>query len=297
MAESVQLASTFEAWYDPYVVKAKWPKGKTLVDLFNEAVERTDKNRVAIVDGDRTFTFGELDEKVNKVRDHLLAHDIKPEDPVGLSFERCAEYIIGYLGTLRAQAAYMPIEEAWPAKQLTNVLSDSRAKVVLTKARNLHRYEGLELDYKVHIFCMDEGWENKVDKNENPPLEWVINPRSRAYFVYTSGSTGKPKGIICPHEGSVMAYKQRIDLYPYGENEREAVNIFFTWECIRPLIHGQTLYIIPDSHIYDPTLLVPWFHKNKITRVMMTPSAFQNCIDIPELFQENPCDSLTKLFF
>jgi len=294
-----QLASTFESWYDQYRVKAKWPRNTTLVDLFNDAMKVDGiGEKIAIVDGGRTFTFAELDEKVNLVRDHLLAHGIKPEDPVGLSFERCAEYVIGYLGTLRAQAAYMPIEEAWPGTQLTNVLNDSTAKVVLTKARNLHRYADLKLDYeKPHIFCMDEGWEANAKPNPNEPLEWVINPRSRAYFVYTSGSTGKPKGIICPHEGSVMAYKQRIDLYPYNGEEREAVNIFFTWECIRPLIHGQTLYIIPDTHIYDPTKLVPWFHENKITRVMMTPSAFQNCIDIPELFEESSCETLKHLFF
>jgi len=302
MAESSKkqkLASTFESWYEEYRVKAKWPRNTTLVDLFNEAMKTEGiAEKIAIVDGDRTFTFAELDEKVNLVRDHLLMHGILPEDPVGLSFERCSEYVIGYLGTLRAQAAYMPIEEAWPGTQLTNVLNDSKAKVVLTKSRNLHRYENLKLDYDApHIFCMDEGWEKNCVKNTNEPLEWVITPRSRAYFVYTSGSTGKPKGIICPHEGAVMAYKQRIHLWPYNGEEREAVNIFFTWECIRPLIHCQTLYIIPNSHIFDPTLLVPWFHENKITRVMMTPSAFQNCIDIPELFQENSCESLKHFFF
>ena len=63
-----------------------------------------------------------------------------------------------------------------------------------------------------------------------------------AYAVYSSGTTGKPKGIKCPHRGAVFSYNWRHIHYPYEENEREACNVFFVWEMLRPLLKGYSIY-------------------------------------------------------
>ena len=60
--------------------------------------------------------------------------------------------------------------------------------------------------------------------------------------------------------------------YPFGEDERVACNVFFTWEMMRPLLKGASLYVIPDSVIYDPPLLLKFLKDNQITRVLLTPS-------------------------
>ena len=77
---------------------------------------------------------------------------------------------------------------------------------------------------------------------------------------------------MCPHRGAVFSYAWRHKHYPYEENERIACNVFFTWEMMRPLLKGATLYVIPDSVIYDPNLLLKFLKENKITRVLFTPS-------------------------
>ena len=97
---------------------------------------------------------------------------------------------------------------------------------------------------------------------------------SLAYVVYSSGTTGKPKGICCPHRGAVHSYLWRGKAYPYGPpgTEREAANVFFVWELLRPLIHGQQLFVIPDNVIYDPVLLPQFLKAHSITRMLFTPS-------------------------
>ena len=61
-----------------------------------------------------------------------------------------------------------------------------------------------------------------------------------AFAVYSSGTTGKPKGILCPHRGAVFSYNLRHVDYPYSDEveEREACNVFFVWEMLRPLLKG-----------------------------------------------------------
>lgn len=79
-------------------------------------------------------------------------------------------------------------------------------------------------------------------------------------------------GIMCPHRGAVFSYRWRHVNYPFGDDERVACNVFFTWEMMRPLLKGASLYVIPDSVIYDPPLLLKFLKDNQITRVVLTPS-------------------------
>lgn len=79
-------------------------------------------------------------------------------------------------------------------------------------------------------------------------------------------------GIMCPHRGSVFSYNWRHVNYPFQEDDRVACNVFFTWEMLRPLLKGIPMFIIPDSVIYDPPLLLKFLENNRITRMLLTPS-------------------------
>ena len=120
-----------------------------------------------------------------------------------------------------------------------------------------------------------------------------INCKIRVFFT-----SGLP-GIMCPHRGAVFSYYHRHETYPYfyvgdqskqpkqeSENqqpydgeEREGVNIFFTWEMLRPLLRNVTLYVITNHTIYDPPVLCSYLEKNKITRLLVTPSLLETVIN------------------
>ena len=79
-------------------------------------------------------------------------------------------------------------------------------------------------------------------------------------------------GICCPHRGAVFSYTWRFCHFPFQPDDRVACNVFFVWELFRPLLKGIPLYIIPDTVIYDPSLLLKFLKKHGITRVLFTPS-------------------------
>ena len=98
---------------------------------------------------------------------------------------------------------------------------------------------------------------------------------------------------MCPHRGAVFSYSWRHLHYPYADDDRVACNVFFTWELMRPLLKGIALFVIPDTVIYDPPLLLKYFYENKITRVLLTPSLLgKHKIDILNLLLELNASSL-----
>lgn len=86
-------------------------------------------------------------------------------------------------------------------------------------------------------------------------------------------------GILCPQRGAVFSYHDRHVTYPYEEGDREACNIFFVWEMLRPLMKGVPMYIVSNQTLYDPPLLCEFIRTHKITRMLFTPSLLETVIN------------------
>ncbi|WP_139344934.1 non-ribosomal peptide synthetase, partial [Virgibacillus pantothenticus] len=113
---------------DTYV---EYPKNKTIVDLFEEQVEKT-PNNVAVVFEDEQLTYEELNKKANKVAHHLRGLGVRANDMVAMVTERSIEMIVGIYGILKAGGAYVPIDPSYPKNRIDFILSDCNPKAVLT---------------------------------------------------------------------------------------------------------------------------------------------------------------------
>merc|ERR1719230_2446681 len=97
-------------------------------------------------------------------------------------------------------------------------------------------------------------------------------PESLGYVVYSGGSTGKPKGIEAPLRSPVASYLWRYSISGYQPGSRVACNVFFVWECLRPLLRGGTCVVIPDDIIFDTDSLGKFIGEKKCTECLFTPS-------------------------
>ncbi|HEY4591399.1 MAG TPA: condensation domain-containing protein, partial [Thermoanaerobaculia bacterium] len=122
------------------------------------------------------LTYGELDAQANRLARHLQARGVRPGDRVALLLERSAELVVAILGVLKAGAAYVPIDPAYPQERIAFLRADSGAALLLTAAdlEALDAYPAERLDLELAA--------------ELP-----------AYVIYTSGSTGTPKGVVVTH--------------------------------------------------------------------------------------------------
>ena len=260
------------------------PPEPCLHQIFEEQARRSPQ-APAVTDARNTLTYGELDRQAEVLAGHLRGAGVSPDTVVGVYMEHCVEYLVACLATLKAGGAYLPLEMAYPEALLGEVIVDSDPCVILTK-----KPQAESLPNGRNVFCLDEGWENAVgdapaDGNLSRPT-----PEDLAFVAYSSGTTGKPKGIANPHRAAVRSYLWRFGISDYGPGDRVGCNVFFIWEMWRPLLRGATTCVIPDDVIYDPTALISFLEKTRITETLMTPSLLEAVLNAggPELANRLP---------
>ncbi len=130
-----------------------YPEDQCIHQLFERKAE-ADTGRVALVFGDQRLSYGELNQRSNRVAHHLRKLGVKPDDLVGICMDRSLEMAVGLLGILKSGGAYVPLDPAYPKARLDFILEDAHARVVLTQER---LRESL-LGKPGQVVCLDTEW-------------------------------------------------------------------------------------------------------------------------------------------
>ena len=175
------------------------PAGMCVHQLFEGQVAGAAK-RVAVVDGDGSLTYGELESRSNQLARHLVGLGVEPETLVGVNLSRTTDLLVTVLAILKAGGAYLPLDAAFPAERLAYMLEDAGAPIVVTTTELLASLPS----YGGHVLCLDrDGAETGALSDRRPGV--VVDPGQPAYAIYTSGSTGRPKGVEVTH-GNVVNF-------------------------------------------------------------------------------------------
>jgi amino acid adenylation domain-containing protein/FkbH-like protein/FkbM family methyltransferase len=245
---------------------AEWPD-ECLHELI-EAQVRTCPDAVAVVDDDQQLTYGELNRKANQLARYLRSLGLGSESRVGLCLNRSIELVIGVLGVLKAGAAYVPMDPAYPSSRLAFILEDSVASVVLSNERlaaslPAHNARVVFLDSTLQSVTAESG-ENLGRQGDS---------RNLSHVIYTSGSTGRPKGVAIEQRSVVTLVRWSLENYSREElaGVLAATSICFdlsVWELFVPLSTGGTVILAPTA------LDLPALHgAQRVTLVNTVPSA------------------------
>jgi hypothetical protein len=157
---------------------------------------------VAVADPAGTLTYAEVDRQANRIAHRLIAAGVGPDDVVGVLAERHRPLVPAILGVLKAGAAYMPLEPAYPDDRLAYMVSCG-ARLVLAERALAGRHPGALVLEDVLA----------GDLPETSP-DVPVSPGHLAHVLFTSGSTGRPKGAAVEHRAVVhylRAVAERID--------------------------------------------------------------------------------------
>ena len=240
---------------------------KDLSALFAKQVKAT-PDATALDDGQATYSYADLNERVDELADRLRRYGVERDTLVGVLLPRGADYVISCLAALRAGGAFLVLELAYPADLLADVIDDAHPAVVVT-----YEAEVGKIKEGIPLIALDEPVKDLNGSAKEPSSSPDNYDLERLAFVaYSSGTTGRPKGIANPHRAAVLSYDLRFRLSDNKTGDRVACNVFFVWEILRPLLRGATVVTVPDETSYDSIALVDLLASQKITETLMTPT-------------------------
>ncbi|MEU8834404.1 amino acid adenylation domain-containing protein [Streptomyces sp. NPDC051639] len=212
-------------------------------ELFEDWARRAPE-RVALRHEGAEMSYGELDRRANALARRLIALGAGPERRVAFLLRRGPAQIITVLAVLKAGAAYVPLDPAYPAEAIDYMLADSGASILVTQSGA--EAPGLRFD----------GARVQLDELRDPvgPAPAVrveIDPLNLAYIIYTSGSTGRPKGTAVSHRAMLRLWVD-TNVVRLGSDETVMqytsisfdVSVFEIWAA---LTQGARLVIAPGG--------------------------------------------------
>jgi len=271
---------------------AKYPLDKCVHQLFEAEVERAPDALAVIFEGEK-LTYGELNNKANRIARRLQALGVGPESLVGISMERSLEMAVAIFGIFKAGGAYVPLDPAYPKDRLAFMAADAGLKVVLTHSRILQELP----DIKVTTLCVDKELETSGE-SDSPVSGDRQQVENIAYVIYTSGSTGKPKGVMTPHEAvtnMILWMQATYEMTPADRLLQKTALSFdpSVWEFFWPLVTGATLVMARPYAEKDGDYMVKTLQEQKVTVLQLVPSllkllveqeGFENCRDLRYVF-------------
>ncbi len=253
-----------------------YPRDACVHELFEAQVART-PSAIAVVQGEVSLTYGELNARANQLAHYLCGLGVRPDDRVAICMRRSIEMVVAMLAVLKAGGAYAPLDPVYPVERLTYMLEDSAPIAVLAQTSTLN----LLLAASMPIVNLDE-WRGQDQAVSNLSIDGLTSAHL-AYVIYTSGSTGRPKGVIIEHRNTVnlLIWAERFygpsvlarTLFSSSLNFDMAV-----YECFTPLICGGATEVVDN-------LLALQAGGDDLTLINTVPSALKAVLDSSGLGQ------------
>jgi amino acid adenylation domain-containing protein len=245
---------------------------RDLTELFAEQVAAR-ATAVAVSDDRGRHTYAELDAWSTRLARGLRAAGVRDGDTVGVCLDRSAELVAVLLAILKAGAAYVPLDAAYPADRLAYTVADAGLTVVVTTAAGFPPASGVRLLTPASLALSPE----------SPGEPGGGDPARPAYVIYTSGSTGRPKGVVVPHANVAALLDATREEYALGPADvwtffHSAAFDFSVWEIWGCLLTGGHLVVVPYWISRSPDQFHELLAERGVTVLSQTPSSFTQLV-------------------
>jgi amino acid adenylation domain-containing protein len=260
-----------------------------LHQLLGEAAQN-DPTHEAVRCSGRSLTYGELDAAANGIARTLIAAGVRPGDRVGIHLKKCVESIPAVYGTLRAGAAYVPLDPLAPAVRLGPIADDCSVSALITTPAGASSLSSSVRHAPRLVVLVDAGpepvdlpwpWVTYEDATADPEATDPAVPSIEmdlAYILYISGSTGVPKGVMLTHRNGLAFVEwsaARIGVRPDDRLSNHAPLHFdlSVLDVFLAAMGRATLVMVPEEDAYFGTAIARFIRDEGVTIWYSVPSA------------------------
>lgn len=266
-------------------------------------------NTIALKDKDRSFTYPEVNKRVNRLSHSLLSLGLKKGDKVAVFLENCIEIVEVYLATAKTGLVIVPINFRLIDKDVQYIADNSDARAFIVHDEFTSTIDSIKQNLKeikperyIVVGKEREGYKEYEsfikDASDSEP-KIIVEPKDTWVLLYTSGTTGRPKGVVRSHESYTAFYL--INAVDFGFNEHDVcLNIMplchvnstffsFTFTYI-----GGSMYIHPARHFQTEEIL-EIIEREKITFISLIPTHYNLILNVSEDAKKRDKSSVRKL--
>ncbi len=236
------------------------------------ATARRRPDHPALIWGDRTVTYADLDALSDAVAEELVARGAKGGEVIGLQMPRGADLLIAQAGIAKSGAAWLPLDATTPRHRVELCLRAARASGFITTREAAADMAGIP----AASWAIEDLLKQKSRRTARPPCA-PVRPTDPAYTIYTSGSTGQPKGIVVNHRSICHFLRSENEVLGVREDDvvyqgfSVAFDMSFEEIWISYLV-GATLWIAPADCVADPERIAAAVARQRITVMHAVPT-------------------------
>lgn len=252
---------------------------------------RRGPERVALIDGERRRSYGELDARATRLARALLGLGLRPGERVAIVQENRIEYVESAISIARAGGALVPMLGALTEAEHAFMVRDSEARYVLALSPEAApRARAAAADgAKVLVLGDADGGADLAalaSRESAEPLSIEGAPSSLAQILYTSGTTGRPKGVTHSYASAAAAMGAWATAFHVGPEDRLLGQLALSHFGGRAMdtcwIAGATLVILPGP---DPKAMLGAIAEHGVTMLLVIPTLLRMLLDHPDAAQ------------
>lgn len=255
-----------------------FPRNRCIHELVAEQAART-PDALAIARGGERLTYTDLDARANRLAHEMQARGVGAGARVVLGLEMSPEFLVGALATLKAGAAYVPLDPDYPVERLALMLEDCAASLVLTREALAPRFH----PRSTPTFLVDSDAASLTRHSALAPHADVTSD-APAYVLYTSGTTGRPNGVEVPHRALVNLATWTCSAFSVGPADRMSLVASpsfdaSVWELWPSLCAGASLHVPDRETRISPAAVAAWIVSERLTGAFLPTPLLEACID------------------
>jgi amino acid adenylation domain-containing protein len=262
-------------------------------------------DRLAIVDSDETWNYHEISATSDQLAKYLYVQGIAQGDAIAIYAQRRSELIVALLGVLKAGAAFVIFDPAYPSPRLAAYVHIAQPKgwIEMETAGPIPDeltacLDSLDLRCRLNLPHGKAALSEILGEQFEASLRIGLVADDAAYVAFTSGSTGEPKGVLGRH-GPITHFlpwqKEAFELY---ETDRFCLLSGLAYnhlhrDIFTALHLGATLHIPPPEIVKEPGPLTEWLRANEISVLHLTPAFGWLLLSVAA----EPLASVRRVFF
>ncbi|HEX8184941.1 MAG TPA: amino acid adenylation domain-containing protein, partial [Blastocatellia bacterium] len=280
-------------------IPARWDG--SIIERFTKQAERFAK-QVAVSDKTGAWAYEELDALSNQLANYLLATGIEREEVVAIYGGRDRSLVLALLGALKAGAAFVILDPAYPDLRLINCVEQAAPRAFITCETSGAVPQSLEgtlssLNLRCRVALEDMSAFDSFSR-KNPEI--AIGPDDKTYIAFTSGSTGVPKGIIGIHRPLSHFIDWHTRMFKLVESDRFSMLSGLSHDPLlrdvfTPLWVGASLRIPGQEDMNSSDQLSRWMQKEEITIAHLTPAMGQLLTGVAMADANHSSEALSSL--